>query len=326
MIKLVVDLMGADNKPKDLIKGAIDAINDIDDLYLYVCGPEDELLNEIKDLNYDNKRIEIVNCNEAITNYDKPVKAFKTKPNSSLIKGLTLAKENDDIKGFVSCGSTGAILVSSTFILGRIGKVRPALSPILGGLHPFCLVDCGANSDVRVDELYDFAKMGKAYMEAYGKDNPKIALLSNGSEEGKGNDLVKECYKLLKEDPNLNFIGNVEGKNLLTLDVDVVVCDGFSGNIALKTIEGTAGVIAQFLLDYAKKNNMMKELGPVLYELKNTYDYNTKGGAVMLGVNKLVMKGHGAGVSETIYALVKQAYQLAKNNLIEKIKENLKND
>ena len=321
MTKIVVDLMGADNSPKELVKGAIKAANENKDLYLYLCGPKEEVEEELKAS--INNNLCIVDCNEAITNYDKPVKAFKTKPNSSLIKGLTLAKEDDDIKAFVSCGSTGAVLVSSVFVLGRIGKVRPALSPILGGTHDFCIVDCGANVDTRIDELLDFAKMGKAYMEAYGIANPKIALLSNGAEPGKGNDLVKEAHKALSEMEGYNFIGNVEGKNILFSDADVIVCDGFAGNIALKTIEGTAIAIVNGLIDYAKKNNCMDTIGKAVSDIMNKFDYNTKGGAVMLGVNKLVIKGHGAAVAETVYSIINQAYKLDKNDLIKKIKDNL---
>ena len=267
MIKIVVDLMGADNSPKELVKGAIKAANENTDIYLYLCGPKDEIEDELK--NAVNNNLCIIDSTEAITNYDKPVKAFKTKPNSSLVKGLTLAKENDDIEAFVSCGSTGAVLVSSVFVLGRIGKVRPALSPILGGKHDFCIVDCGANVDTRIDELLDFAKMGKAYMEAYGIDNPKIALLSNGAEPGKGNDLVKEAHKALSEMEGYNFIGNVEGKNILFSDADVIVCDGFAGNIALKTIEGTAIAIVNGLIEYSKKNNCMDTIGKAVSDIMN---------------------------------------------------------
>lgn len=321
MIKIVVDLMGADNSPKDLIKGAIKAANSNPDMYLYVCGPEDDLKESLKDV--ANNNVEIINSTEQITNYDKPVKAFKTKPNSSLVKGLNFAKNNDEVSAFVSCGSTGAVLVSSVFVLGRIGKVRPALSPILGGRHDFCIVDCGANVDTRIDELLDFAKMGKAYMEASGVDNPKIALLSNGAEPGKGNDLVKEAYLALSQMEGYNFIGNVEGKNILSSDADVIVCDGFAGNIALKTIEGTAVEIVSGLIQYGKKNNCIDVIMGAVNDIMNKFDYNTKGGAVMLGVNKLVIKGHGAATYETIYSIVNQAYNLTKNKLIEKIKENL---
>ena len=321
MIKIVVDLLGADNSPVKLIDGAIKAANENKDIYLYVCGPKSELEDSLK--NVKNNNLEIVDCNTAITNYDKPVKAFKTKPDSSLVKGLTLAKNDDSISAFVSCGSTGAVLVSSVFVLGRIGKVRPALSPILGGKHDFCIVDCGANVDTRIDELLDFAKMGKAYMEAYGIENPKIALLSNGAEPGKGNDLVKEAHEALSKMEGYNFIGNVEGKNLLSSDAHVIVCDGFAGNIALKTIEGTAIQIVSGLIEYGKKNNCMDVIGAAVNDIMNKFDYNTKGGAVMLGVNKLVIKGHGAAVAETVYSIINQAYILTKNELIKKIKDNL---
>ena len=177
--------------------------------------------------------------------------------------------------------------------------------------------------DTRIDELLDFAKMGKAYMEASGVENPKIALLSNGSEPGKGNDLVKEAHQALSNMEGYNFIGNVEGKNILSSEAHVIVCDGFAGNIALKTIEGTAIEIVKGLIEYGKKNNCMDVIGKAVSEIMNKFDYNTKGGAVMLGVNKLVIKDHGAAVNETIYSIINQAYNLTINGLIKKITDNL---
>lgn len=325
MVKVVCDLMGADNKPHDLIKGVIDAINLNPDVFCYVCCPYDDVKDVLDNLSYNKNQIEIIDCNEEITNYDIPTKAFREKKNSSLVRGLTLTKENDDISAFLSCGSTGAVLVSSVFILKTVTHLRPALSPIIAGKKKFCIVDCGANVDCRVDQLLDFAKMGVAYMEALGINNPKVSLLSNGHEEKKGNDVIKETHQELKRIMPNNFIGNIEGKNILYSDSDVVVCDGLMGNIALKTIEGTAGVISNEILEMSKEldSDTQKKILKMLLNLRNKFDYNTKGGAVLLGVNKIVIKAHGAGVAETFTSIINQAYELTKGDLIGKIKKYL---
>ena len=325
MVKIAVDLMGADNKPKDLIKGVIDAINNNPDIFCYVFAPIDDIKENLESLQYNKNQIELINCTEEITNYDIPTKAFRQKKDSSLVKALNMVKENDDIKGFVTCGSTGAVLVSSVFILKTIGHLRPALSPIIAGKKKFCIVDCGANVDCRVDQLIDFAKMGVSYMEALGVTKPNVALLSNGAEEKKGNDVIKETHQELKKIMPDNFIGNIEGKNILYSDADVVVCDGLMGNIALKTIEGTAYLVSKEIMDMCKDESpeIKQKIGAMLLNLKNKFDYNTKGGAVLLGVNKIVIKAHGAGVDETFTSIINQAYNLALGDLVGKIKNKL---
>ncbi|MGM9970606.1 MAG: phosphate acyltransferase PlsX [Anaeroplasma sp.] len=323
MIKIVVDLMGADNSPKILAPGAIKAINENPNLYVILCGKKDLILEGISNLEYNVNQIEIVDCQEEITNYDVPTIVFKTKPNSSLVKGLKICRDNDDVKAFTSCGSTGAVLASSIFILGKISRIRPALSSVLGGLKKdFCIVDCGANSDCRAIQLLEFAQMGTAFMQTKGVNNPKVVLLSNGAEDQKGSEIIKNAHLLLKES-KLNFCGNIEGKDILSSGADVIVCDGFSGNVALKTIEGTANAIFKNIDDIARKS-LNKENNEIYHkiisDLKNRYDYNSLGGAVLLGVNKPVVKGHGAAVSETIYNICNLAYTLAYNDLTNKIK------
>ena len=325
MIKVVCDLMGADNKPIDLISGVIDAINNNPDVFCYVLAPLNDIKEKLDSMSYNKNQLEVIDCNVEITNYDIPTKAFREKKDSSLVKGLNLCKDNDDISAFLSCGSTGAVLVSSVFILKTVTHIRPALSPIIAGKKEFCIVDCGANVDCRVDQLLDFAKMGVAYMEARGVLTPKVGLLSNGSEEKKGNDVIKEAHQELKKIMPNNFIGNVEGKNILYSDSDVIVCDGLMGNIALKTIEGTAGVIAKEILEMSKNESLevQKSISKMLLNLRSKFDYNTQGGAVLLGVNKIVIKAHGAGVAETFTSIINQAYTLAKGDLVGKIKKNL---
>ncbi len=323
MIKIVVDLMGADKPLNELVQGPIKAINDNSDLSVVLCGPENEILNSIKDLSYNQNQLEIIDSKDIITNLDVPTRAFKSKPESSLIKGLNYCAENKSAHGFVSCGSTGAVLVSSQFILGKISECRPALASILLSQDgkEVCIVDCGANVDTKVEMLIGFAKMGVSYMEAIGVSNPRVSLLSNGSESKKGNELVKSAHEAFLNE-SFNFIGNIEGKEALSGNTDVIVCDGFVGNVLLKTIEGAAKTVFTDLVAKAKKssdettrNILLKSVN----ELMKKYDYNSLGGAVLLGVGKPVVKGHGAANSNTFYSIINHCYQMAKNNLSDKI-------
>ena len=323
MIKIMVDLLGADNDENLLFNGVIEALNRYDDLIVYACV--DENLDTTK-YKYDKDRLVIINAKGNISNYDTPTKAFFAKDDSSLVKGLNIYKNDDSINGFISCGPTGIILVSAVLILGRINKIRPALAPLLyAGDHQFCIVDCGANSDTRVQEFSLFAKMGTAFMNVMGVDNPRVYLLSNGVEESKGSDIVKEAYLELKDEPSINFCGNIEANKVLEGDADVVVCDGFSGNILLKSIEGSTRVLGLDVIAQAKKYNIDDEtITKLVNSLKYKYDYNTQGGAILLGVNKLVIKAHGAATDETIYNTIIQAYNLIKKDFITKIKESIK--
>jgi glycerol-3-phosphate acyltransferase PlsX len=323
MIKLCVDLKGADNNEELLIYGAINALKNNDDLFLYIFADKDKIENIIKNENITN--YEIIDSKDEITNDDIPMMAFKKKKESSLIKALTFCKENDDVSGVVTLGSTGSVLFSSVFIIGTIRHLRPCLCPILKGTEDyFCLVDCGANVDMKEEQLFQFAKMGVAFMQARGIDNPKVALLSNGKEEKKGNDVTRAAYQLLKNS-NLNFIGNFEGYDILNKEVHVVVADGFQGNIALKSIEGTAHAIIMKIKEEALKidSPMKSTLLDIIDNITKQYDYNTQGGAVMLGLKKIIVKGHGMGNENTINAIINECYDLAKADLINKIKINL---
>ena len=319
MIKIVVDLMGADKNAKDLVSGAIKAVNENPDVIVTLCAKEEDIMPVLNTLSYNKNQVEIVNCEEEITNNDIPTKAFRKKPNSSLIKGLNICKNDPLAGGFVSCGSTGAVLVSSMFILGRIGEVRPCLSCLLLGTNgEFLVSDCGANVDCKPEQIVDFAKMGVAYMKAKGVENPRVKLLSNGAEEKKGPDAIKEAHQMLKES-GLNFLGNVEGKDVLEATCDVVCADGFAGNTVIKTIEGTAKALFMDMITKAKttKDSVeAKVLMSTVKELMAKYDYNTLGGAILLGVTKPVIKGHGAGEAETFYNMIKEAYTLAKGNMV----------
>lgn len=325
MIKIAVDLMGTDKKINELVLGAIEAINENKDLFVYLCGDENEIKDAIKDLSYDYNQIEIVPTIGEVTNNDNPTRVFKEKSESSLIKAINLTK-NDVTQGFVSCGSTGAVLVSSVMLLGKINDVRPGLAACLATANgnPVCLLDCGANVDCKVEHLKGFAYMGVAYMKALGIDNPRVALLSNGSEEKKGNDVVKIAHQEFKK-MDINFVGNIEGVNALSGFADIIICDGFTGNVLLKSIEGTAKLMFNEIMNMAKSDEENSTIYKnIVKSLMKKYDYNSQGGATLLGIDKVVLKGHGAANSKTFYSIINQAYQLVKNDLIENTKKLLK--
>lgn len=322
MVKIMVDLLGADHNENSLFKGIVDAINQFDDLFIYACASSNLKTEEYE---FDRNRFFIIDANNSINNYDSPTKAFFLKEDSSLVKGLNFYKNDSSIEGFISCGPTGGVLVSSVLILGRINKIRPALAPLLYAKdHQFCIVDCGANSDTRVQEFPLFAKMGTAFMKVMNVKNPKVYLLSNGIEDSKGSDLVKEAFKVLHDEPKINFCGNIEANKVLNGDADVVVCDGFSGNILLKSIEGSTAALGYDVIMKAKEYNISDDVITKLIDsLRYKYDYNTQGGAILLGVNKLVIKAHGAATYETIYNTIIQAYHLIKRDFIQKIKKSI---
>lgn len=325
MVKIAVDLLGADRDELELLDGVIDALNENSDLFAYILGTKEKLQKALDEKKANKEQFEIIDAPEFVTNRDNPMEAIRSKVNSSMIKGATLCRDNDDVGAFVSCGATGVLMVSSMMI---IKPISPTISPVLvcefikrNGDY-VCLSDCGANLDCPADRLVSFAKIGSAYMKAKGVENPKIRLLSNGAEDSKGTNVIKETNALLKE-TNLNFLGNIEGSSILTGDADVVVADGFSGNVLLKTLECGAVSVIKDIDDFAdtlegSEKETLKALANKLYK---RYDYNTQGGAVLLGVKKPVIKGHGAATAETILSIVRIAYTLAKNNLTDQIKK-----
>ena len=322
MIKLAIDTLGSDNGYIPSVNGAIRAINEVEDLSIILFGRKSEIDELLSSLSYDKERVLVIDSESEINNYDHPVKAIKEKKNSSLVKALEYMKENEDVLGIVNASSTGALLVGSSLILGRIGSVRPAMASYLpndaGNLT--IIADCGANPDPRPEQMLQFAYMGSALAKAYLKiDNPRVAILSNGIEEGKGSELVKESYKLLKES-SLNFIGNVEGSDALSGRCDVIVSDGFTGNVFLKTVEGSAKMIIKEIMKSGKAKNDMNYI-KIGKELIEHYDFTSLGGGILLGVNKAVVKGHGSANEDTWFNCVKICYELAKNDLVGKIKE-----
>lgn len=322
-MKVVVDAFGGDNAPLEVVEGAVLAVKRNKDLTVVLTGDE----NKIKEiLNGRTERIEIVHAPDVVTNDDVPTLAIRQKKESSLVKAFDLLKENEEIVGLVSAGSTGAILSGAIMKIGRIkGISRPALAPILPTKKDsdVIIIDSGANVDCKSENLLHFAIMGSAYYSIVeGVKAPRVALLNNGSEEHKGNELTKETYPLMKKLP-VNFVGNVEGREVMSGDVDVIVTDGFSGNVLLKGVEGTAGAILSVLKREIKASTSAKFgylfMRKAFKKIKNKLDINKHGGAPFLGCKKLVVKNHGSCGRENICASIMKVVQLHENKLNEKI-------
>lgn len=331
MIKIIVDAFGGDRSPSVNVEGAIKALNEVKDLYVILSGDEDILKEELSKFTYDKERLEILDAKDVITCDDKPTEAIKRKKESSLVKALELLKSNDEIGGLVSIGSTGAILAGGVLRIGRIkGVKRPALCPILPTMNKkiVAICDSGANADCDPLYLQQFAIMGSLYLQkTFGVKNPRVALLNVGVEEEKGDLLRKETYQLLKNSTPINFVGNMESRDLLTGSYDLVVCDGFSGNVLIKSTEGTAMELLK-LLKKTFLSSLKNKIGALILKkdvngIKDFMDYNNYGGAVLLGVNKTIVKGHGSSKSEAIYNCVKQAYNMEKSKLCQAISEEI---
>ncbi len=318
-MKILVDAFGGDNAPEEIIAGTIDAINEKDGFECVFVGKQGVIEEQLKNYQHDEKRVSIIDAPDVITCEEEPTTAVRRKPNSSICVAFKELKENPEMGAFVSAGSTGAVLVGATLKLGRIkGVNRPALSPIMPTLidgKSVILLDSGANADCKSINLVQFALMGATYAEALGIKEPKVALLSNGTEDEKGNMLIHETLPLLKQLKGINFVGNIEGRDILTGEYDVVVCDGFSGNIAVKGIEGAVTMLLK-TIKKAVNSSFKTKLGGLLLkdtfkELKQKLDYNNHGGALFLGVNKAVIKAHGSSKRTAFKAAVLQAAHYA---------------
>lgn len=325
-MKVVVDAFGGDNAPLEIVEGAVMALNKHKDLEIILCGKENEIK---KILGNRTERIEIVNAEDVITNDDQPTEAIRHKKDSSLVKAYDVLKERDDVIGLVSAGSTGAVLVGAIMKIGRIkGISRPALAPILPTKKnsDVIIIDSGANIDCKPINLLHFALMGSAYYSIiYKKDAPRVALLNNGTEKEKGNELAKETYPLLKTAP-INFIGNKEGRDFMSGDVDVMVTDGFAGNALLKGTEGAVGAVLS-ILKHSIKSHFMSKIGYLFMrktfkEIRNRIDILSKhGGSPLLGCKKLVVKNHGSCKRNNILSSIEQTIILHENHLNQKIEE-----
>lgn len=328
-MKILVDAFGGDNAPVEIVKGAVEALNAKEGFSVALVGKEEETKKALEGLKYDSARLEVIPASEVITCEEEPTMAIRKKPDSSLCVSFKMLKEGL-ADALVSAGSTGAVLVGSTLKVGRIkGVSRPALCPILPTLKgdkKVLLLDAGANADCKAEYLLQFAMMGGVYAEAVtGVKNPKVALLSNGTEDKKGNQLTHEVFELLKNAENINFVGNVEARDILSGEYDVVVADGFSGNVALKSMEGAIGALFSTLKEEIYSSFIGKIGGLLLKKsfkkVKAKMDYNKFGGAVFLGVDKVVIKTHGSAKCEAVKNSVLQAVNAVNAGLIQKISQ-----
>lgn len=327
MVKIVVDAMGGDFAPTEQVKGAVKALEEDKELSVILVGDEPQIKAILAGCKYDASRVEIVHTTETITMEEVPTKAVKTKKDSSLVVAFRLLKEGK-ADGLVSSGSTGAVLTAGVLILGRIkGVSRPALCPIIPnyrGEGTF-VCDCGANLECKPINLVHFAIMATAYAQAaYGKQNPKVGLLNNGTEDHKGLMLQQETHALLKKLDCVNYTGNVEGRDLMYGDIDVLVADGFTGNIATKSVEGCGKAVSTMMKRSFKKNLWTKLrallCGDIIKEIKNSLDYEALGGATFLGLTKAVVKGHGNSKARGFSVCIKQAVSAVRGNMVDKIK------
>ncbi len=331
---ILLDAMGGDNAPDATIRGAVKAINQIN-AKLILIGNEDIIKSKVrefynKDISEISDRLEIKNTTETIEMEDIPTQAIKHKKDSSMVVGFNMLKAGEgDV--FISAGNSGALLTGATLLVGRIkGVDRPALAGILPAYKSrLVLMDCGSNTNCKPINLLQFAQMSSIYLKTtLGVESPRVGLLNIGTEETKGNELTKESYKLLKEkseELGINFIGNVEGRDAFSGKVDIVVTDGFTGNIFLKAVEGLGKFVKRSLTESLKRNLLSKIAAlpslPAIKRFSKTVDYKEYGGALFLGVNKPVVKAHGSSDEKLFEFTIKQAEQFVENKAVDKLIE-----
>jgi len=326
MYRIVIDAMGGDHAPKAVIEGALAAVAEAKDIEVTLVGKEDAIREYLP---ADAERINVVHAEETISMDESPVSAIRKKKNSSIVVGLNLVK-NGEGDVFLSAGSSGAIIAGATLIIRRAKNVeRAALAPLLPtvGGNWVMLLDAGANVDCKAAHLMQFARMGSIYMQTImGIENPRVGLLNNGAEEEKGCALTKEVYGMLKQS-DLNFVGNIEARDALADDCDVLVADGFAGNVLMKSIEGTVKMLMK-LLKESLFSSLRSKIGALLSKnafasLKKRMDYKEYGGALLLGINGGVVKAHGSSDTKAIKNAVLQARKVAEGRIVERISEKL---
>lgn len=331
-VRVVVDAMGGDNAPGEIVAGALEALSEEKDLALIFTGRQKPLEAELKKHKYDAARVETVYAEEVIEMSEPPVAAIRKKKNSSIVTGLNMVKRGE-ADAFVSAGSTGAVLAGGQLIVGRLkGVERPPLAPLIPTSKGVSLlIDCGANVDARASHLVQFAKMGSIYMKhVVGVKKPRVAIVNIGAEEEKGNALVKETMPLLKECSDIHFIGSIEARDIPFGAADVIVCEAFVGNVILKLYEGTSSM----LLREVKKtllSSLRTKIGAMLIKpaLKKTladFDASKYGGAPLLGLKGLVVKTHGSSKALEVKHSVIQCVNFTKQKMNEKISRQLSAD
>ncbi|MCC0683075.1 phosphate acyltransferase PlsX [Clostridioides sp. ES-S-0108-01] len=325
-MKIVIDGMGGDNAPKSNVEGAVNAIKEYQ-VDLIITGDKDLLEKEFSNYEFDRNKLEIVHTTEIIENEDKPVKAIRSKKDSSMVVALNLVKEGK-ADAIISAGNTGALLAGGLFVVGRIkGIDRPCLCSAIPNVKRgmTLIADCGANADCKPKNLVEFAAMSNIYSrKVLGLENPKVALANVGLEEGKGNDLVKKSYEEIKK-LDLNFIGNVEAREVINAYTDIIICDGFTGNILLKSAEGVALSVMSLIKETFMASTKSK-IGALLIKddlrkLKSFIDYSEYGGAPLLGLNGGVIKAHGSSDAKAIKNAINQGIKFSKGKVVEDINQ-----
>lgn len=323
-MKIAVDAMGGDYAPEAIVKGVMLAREKFNDIEFQLYGKEAEIRKYLT----DDRNITIIHTDEKINSDDEPVKAIRRKKQASMVLAAQAVKDGR-ADAILSAGNTGALLAAGLFVVGRIkGIERPGLMstlPVIGSTGGFDMLDLGANADNKPEHLVKYAILGSYYAENVRKvAQPKVALLNNGTEDSKGNELTKKAFELLKSTPEINFIGNIEAREILEGRADVVVTDGFTGNAVLKSIEGTALSMMKLLKHAILDSGVKGKMGALLLkgglkDLKNQMDYSKHGGAVLFGLKAPVIKAHGSSKEEAVYATIKQIHTMLESRVVEKL-------
>ncbi|MDD6484690.1 MAG: phosphate acyltransferase PlsX [Clostridiales bacterium] len=326
-MKIIIDAMGGDYAPQAPVEASVIAVKE-EGVSIILVGKRREIEEELAKYDYPRDRIEIVNADYVISNHEEPAKAVRRRKDASIVVAANMLK-NGEGDALLSMGSTGALLAAGLLIVGRIkGVLRPALATLLPSAKgPKMLIDAGANTNCKAENLVQFAVMGSIYMSnVLSIKNPTVGLISNGEEEGKGDELTRVTHPKLAEAP-INFIGNIEGRDVMEGNADVMTCDGFVGNVVLKTVEGMGAVVGREIKDIFKKNIFTK-IGALLTmsginSFKKMMDYREYGGAPLLGTQMPVIKGHGSSDTKAVVSAIRQARKFVDTKIIEKIQANI---
>ncbi len=330
---IAVDAMGGDNAPEAIVKGAVKAVTDFDDITIKLVGNENLIFNYLEGEDFNQKRLQVINATEVITMEDSPAKAIRKKKDASIVVASELVKKGD-AEALIAAGSTGAAMSAGVLKVGRLkGIKRPAISTLFPTeKSPTLILDAGANANAEPEYLQQFALMGQIYAKKIlNRDKPKIGLMNVGEEKGKGSKLANEAYELIDKDIRIdNFAGNIEGRDIFTGEYDVIVTDGFTGNVILKTTEGLAEFMFSLLKD-ALTSDIKSKLGAFLVKdnlkkMKNKVDYREYGGAPLLGLNGIVIIGHGSSDATAFYNAIRVARDTIKEQVVAEIASEIARD